>query len=279
MIKTKNSSHHIPLLLTANLYLFICLFSISILDVYACSLNKRLYETSSVDDDLFCRLRGYFSMVAIGGIFYSNMLQAIFRLCRIVFHTQPLLQKFKLYCIMVIVQWIISCLSIIPNFLLNDFEYFLYDFQCAISFFNRRGLYYSVLMTYLIPIVVTIGSYIYTVRKTRQMTYNLRHHVTQVQLSIARRDTIVLFRICILLIPMLTFCVPSTIVYIIHMLTGYQPWWSFQSEWLSCMLSMWCVNLILAYVSPHVRILWPLSGCRGLRTQANAISTGPARTG
>ncbi len=45
----------------------------------------------------------YFMLVNVVS-FYSYLLQAIFRLCRIVFHTEPLLQSFNLYIGEIILQ-------------------------------------------------------------------------------------------------------------------------------------------------------------------------------
>ena len=117
VLRRKSSSNLGPSLLTTNMHLPIGLFCILIPNSYTRSLNKRLHQTLSVDDDRLCRLRASFMMGAVSGIFCSTKLQAPFRLWHILFYTRPRLQQFHFY-----VTMIVRCLWMVPNLLLHDFE-------------------------------------------------------------------------------------------------------------------------------------------------------------
>ena len=93
IIKRRHSSNRVALLLTANVYLSIILNSISYLEQFVRILRFHLYSIEF--------LRAYFQFIAYCGVFYSNTLQSIYRLCRIVYHTRASLQSFKLYRISV----------------------------------------------------------------------------------------------------------------------------------------------------------------------------------
>lgn len=268
VIKMKNSPNRTPLLLTTNMYFSIFLFNTSILDIYAHSLSKRVHLQPD-DDELRCRIRGYFFTMAGGGMFYSNMLQAMFRVCRVVLHHHRWLQNFRLYGILAVVQWILAFIIVLPNYLWNDFVYFPDDFQCHITFFNPRSLFYNMLALYFIPIFLTIGSYAYTVRKTRRLNNLVRDNTSPTQRVMSQRDIIVLSRICILQIPMLSFLIPVTIVVILIAL-GYQYWWFFHIQWFVFTISMASVNVILVYVSPQVRNLFPAI-CKGQVAAENVL--------
>lgn len=270
--KRKNSPNRVPLFLTSNMYLSIFFFCTCILDIHGRSLSKRLYASPSVHDDLFCRIRAHLTSIAGGGMFYSNMLQALFRLCRVIFYTRRNLQQFSLYRIMIIIQWLLCGLFVMPNILLGDYEYFEDGLQCQISLLNRRSAIFNFLVLYFIPVIVTIGSYMYTVRKARTANTHLRQPMTQIQIIAAQRDMVVLFRICILIVPMLMFSVPTVIVFVAYLTEGRKLWWSIQVQWLVFVISMTFVNVILALISPHVRNLFPGYCRRPRRIQATTIS-------
>lgn len=104
LIKKRNSPNRVALLLTANIHLALLFSSIMFVDQYARVLPEHLYSLISLNDGIFCQIRGYFHWVAICGIFYSNIFQAIYRLCRVVFYTKKSLQSFEFYQIIIIIQ-------------------------------------------------------------------------------------------------------------------------------------------------------------------------------
>ncbi|CAF0963939.1 unnamed protein product [Adineta steineri] len=258
LIKRKHSANRVALLLIGNMYLTLLIFCILLLEQYTRVIQGHLYLLISLNDGIYCQFRAYFVLVSICTIFYSNTLQAIYRLCRVVFHTRQSLQSFRLYQILILIQWIICFLMIIPTFVLGDFKYLVDDYHCQIEYQSMRSTLLNGTLAYMIPMNTTIGCYMYTVRKMRQGNNSLIHTMTHIQQVTARRDLIVLFRICILLGLLMAFFIPSTIILSIYNFTGYLPWWSSQIQWLVFITSIMCVTIVLAFISPHIRHLWTI---------------------
>jgi len=256
LIKKRNSPNRVALILAANVYLAILISCILLLAQYIRAFQGHIYSLISLNDGIYCQLRAYFLEVSISGVYYSNSLQAIFRLCRVVFYTRKSLQSFRLYQILIIIQWMICFLIMIPALLFGHFKYLVNDYYCQIEYTDLRSMTSNGTLIYGIPVYTTVGCYLYTLRKTRRENHGLMHTMTQIQRISARRDLIVLSRICILLGLLLSVFIPSLITLFIYNLTGYLPWWSYQTDCIVFSLSFISVTISLAIVFPHVRNLW-----------------------
>ena len=98
---------------------------------------------------------------------------------------------------------------------------------------------------YVIPLTISVGSYVFTLNKTQNVNTNLQR-TSMLQLQ---RDVLVLFRICMIL-----FLIIS--LFIIHNSIGYVYWWSSQVRWLTHVISLASVTIVLPFVSPNVTKLW-----------------------
>jgi len=163
-------------------------------------------------------------VVSVSAIFYSNALQAIYRLCRIVFYTRQSLQSFQLYKIIIIIQWIICFLIILPNLLHGDFKYLIDDYHCQVELTDIRNGLLDAVLAYFIPVSISTGCYIYTLRKIRKGKNSLIQTMTHIQQITTRRDVIVLFRICILHGLLIVTVIPSAVILIMYCFTKYSPW-------------------------------------------------------
>jgi hypothetical protein len=256
LVKTRNSPNRVALLLTGNMYLSILMSCIILLDEYVRVLPGHIYSLISLNDGIYCQILAYLKVVSVSAIFYSNTLQAIYRLCRIVFYTRQSLQSFQLYKIMIIIQWIICFLIILPNLLLGDFKYLIDDYHCQVELTDIRNGLLDAGLAYLIPVSISTGCYIYTLRKIRRGQNSLLQTMTHIQQITTRRDIIVFFRICILNGLLMVTFIPSAVILIIYCFAKYSPWWASQNLWLDFSLLITIVTLVLALVSPHVRNLW-----------------------
>ncbi|UJR11234.1 hypothetical protein I4U23_015416 [Adineta vaga] len=223
LIKQKTSLDRVALLLTANVYLSLFFFSALVLE----------------HDGIYCQFRSYLPWVSICGIMYSNTLQGIYRLCRIVFHTKQMLQSFHFYMKMIVIQWILCFTILIPSFFLDGFKYSVNNYYCENDYRNIRSTVFNV----------------YTWRKMHRRDNHLLQTMTRIQEMNARRDLVVLFRICIIHGFLSIFFTPSSVLLFIYIGTGYEPWWSPQFQWLFLCLSTTCISVTLLFISPHVQNL------------------------
>ena len=144
----------------------------------------------------------------------------------------------------------------IPFLLLDDFKYLNNHFYCQINYLNIQSTLVRGTLVYGIPMGITIECYIYTLKKMRKINNSLIQKMTQIQQMTARRDLVVLFRICLLVGLLTIISIPSIISFIISNLTGDLLWWSTPVQWLVLILSIISVTISLAFVSSHVTNLW-----------------------
>ncbi len=256
MIKIKNSPNQISLLLTANTYLAILFSCILLLKEYIRILPGHLYSLDSLNDGIYCQIRAYFLWTSYCTIFYSTALQSIYRLCRVVFYTKQSLQSIQLYKLLILIQWILCFLVTIPGLLLGTFKYFDDGYTCQIDFTNLKDLFLNGILAYGLALYTATGCYFYTVRKTRRRSNSLINTMTHIQQASARRDVIVLYRICMLVGLMMTLTTPLIIGYFTYISSGYLPWWLSQLQSLIFSLIIHIVTIIIVFISPHVRALW-----------------------
>ena len=255
-IKSKTSVHRVALLLTANVYLSLLLSSILFLEEYICILLGHIYLLISLDNGIFCEIRAYLLFVFMCAICYSNSLQAIYRLCRINFYTKKSLQSFQLYQILIIVQWIVCFLIMIPSLCLDDFKYSINDYSCQLDYTNYRSVLMNGTLSFAIPMGIIVACNAMTIKKMRKRNGNLIQRMTQLQRMIAQRDLVVLFRLFIVLGILMIIGIIPIITILIIIFSGYVPWWPTQIQWLVFNISTTIVSILLISISPHVRNLW-----------------------
>jgi hypothetical protein len=239
-------------LLCINMYVSLGIGCSIMLDMYCHTIYGHLHPRISLDGH-WCYIRAYLFYVSGCSFFYSYLLEAIYRLCRIVFHTKPFLQSFRLYICGIIIQWIFSFLQVIPVYLLGTFEYLHDDFHCQIALSNIRGLLIGLALVHMIPISLTTICYIFTAIYIRKCSTTVK---TTRQRNSDRRDYLVLKRIFILLSVMIASGMPQLGISLHYQYFGYLPFWSTQFQWLTATFSILSVAVILIFLSPNLQRFW-----------------------
>jgi len=236
-------------LLCINMYISLFIGCAIMLDMYCYTLYGHLHPNVSFNGQ-WCYIRAYLFYVSGCSFYYSYLLQAVYRLCRIVFYKNSFLKSFNLYIGGIVFQWIFSFLQVIPVYLLGTFEYVHHDFHCQIAVTNIRGLLIGLSLVFMIPISLTTVCYIYTVIYIRKRSNTIR---TTHQRVSDRRDFWVLTRVFILLGIMIGSGMPQLGISIFYQYYGYLPYWSTQFQWLTATFSVLCVSVILMVVSPNLQ--------------------------
>lgn len=269
IIKRKNSPSRVALLLTANVYFSLTINCFLYIEQFSHVLIFHTYSIDSLTNGFTCQLRAYLQFVAYCSVFYSNALQSVYRLCRVVYHTKSLLQSFKLYRILIIIQWFLCFLFALVIVLLGYFQ-FLVDYRiCIYDLANFPQVCLIGFIAYAIPMNFTIGCYYYTLRSVRQNSNGLLQTMTHVQLAGARRDLVVHFRICVLLGLLMICVIPAFISVNTNLIFHYLLWWSYDIHWAFFILTMTTVSWVLLLISPHVRRLWKQDRVDPLHTMMN----------
>jgi hypothetical protein len=234
-------------LLSLNMYISLCIGCAIMLNIYCYTLYGHLHINISFDGQ-WCYIKAYLFYVSGCGFFYSYLLQAIYRFCRIVFYRKPALQSFKLYVYGIIIQWILSFLQVIPVLLLGTFEYLPYDYHCQIPIHNILGLIIGLSLVHMIPVSLTTICYIYTMVYFRRISTRVRSIRQQAKDC---RDFVAFTRVFVLLGVIITSGMPTLGISLFSQFSGYLPYWSTQFQWLSATFSICCVSVILIFVSSN----------------------------
>lgn len=83
---------NIPILLTCNTYISFIILNTMMLIIYAYNFYGDLYITVSVNNN-WCQLRAYITYSAYTLLYYSCLLQSMFRLFRVIFYRRKILQS------------------------------------------------------------------------------------------------------------------------------------------------------------------------------------------
>ena len=238
---------NIPILLICNTYLTILFGSVMMLIIYGYSINSDLHPTV-LNNDYSCQLRGYFLHVFICAFYYSCVLQAIFRLLRIVFNKQMKLQSHYSFFIGIFIQWFISFLYILVHLLNNYYEYSSIAHGCWISFKNVSGLSQALIVMYFIPILTICIIYAYIIRYTRKTV-----HIQQQRRTRNKRDLLILKRIVIIVLVAMGIGIATLITLIIYVSMDYLVPQAYHLQGLCISGGFLTGSIGFIFISPQIR--------------------------
>jgi hypothetical protein len=196
----------------------------------------------------WCQIRTYFTHVCFCAFYYSFVLQAVFRLFRIVFYRHKILQSFGIFVLAIIIQWILSFLFILPNLLLNDFQYLSSEYNCWIHFENIRGLIMVTITIYNNPISIIVTIYIQIIRYTRRAV-----DVQQRRQRSNKRDIIILKRIVILAFIIVGIGLPTVAIVLVYLITKYIIPFAYHIQGLSISLGVLVGSISLVFITPQIQ--------------------------
>ncbi len=258
-LRTNNlkNSINISLLLTCNTCLAIicssCTLTLMVLSSIGGDLN--IYALKKIIN-WDCHIRGYLHFVFINSIYLSYVLQAGFRLFRIAFHEYKCLRTVYSFSFYIVTQWITSFLLILPILIAHEnysslIIYLPGEFYCQVPLTSIRGIVFSILSIYFVPLccigMIYLCIIIHIRRKTRQYVVILM--LVQRQ---NKRDTIIIKRICVVMIVLLLLGVPSCLFVIAFIITGHLHWAAYRVGWMTISVSFVLISLSSIYVTPQI---------------------------
>ncbi len=241
------SSLNVSLLLICNTYFTIILFCFTLFDIGGHSLYGHIYP-SIVFAGRWCEIRAYFPHVCFCSYYYSFVLQAIFRLFRIVFYKKRILQSFNIFIIAIFIQWFLSFIFILPHIFLKDFQYQSVDYNCWISFKNLRGMLLAILSIYGGPLLIIFIIYAYILRYIRR-----KINIQKKQQKTNKRDIIILRRIIIILLFLVMIGIPTLTVLVIYIITNYLIPFAYDIQAINISLGLVITPITLVFVTPKIR--------------------------
>jgi hypothetical protein len=240
----------VPVLLTCNTYITVAGSSFMTLLIMIYSMYTEL-NPSVLFDDYYCQIRSYVNYVFISGFYYSCALQAVFRLCRVVFPKYKILQSRPVFIMVIIMQWLIASFYILAYLLSKDFEYQPDIGSCWLSFKNIRALSIAMAFVYGSPLIVMGLVYAFIIRYVRQTI-----QTQQRRQNANKRDLLIVKRIIILVLIAMGIGIPTAFLLIIYIITKDLTSMAYHIQALSLTTGLVIESVALGLITPKVRKLF-----------------------
>ena len=246
ILHLKKNRRKVTMILICNSYIAIALVDCMMLIMAIYNFIGHL-DSSRNFNDVWCRVRTYFIFIGYCGFYYSFLLQASFRLFRVVFYKQKFLQSRPFFFLAIALQWILSSILPMTNLLPGDYEYLLTEFNCWFSFENVRGLLLALLVVYSIPIVSILLMYVHLLRFIRRANPVKRRQEGN------KRDILVLKRIVILLLFTVAVGLPTAIILFIYIISKNVISYAYEIQGFGLSVAMLASAICFALISPELK--------------------------
>lgn len=248
-VRIRSVMSKMTILLVCNTYVAIFFVNTMMLTVDIYNLYGDSYP-SSVFDDLWCPLRTYLVFVGFCAFYYSFVLQASFRLVRVVFYKRKVLQSRAVFLVGVGLQWLLAFVLPLINLLLYDYTYIVDEYKCWLPFDNFRGSLLGLLLPYSLPLLFIAVIYIRILRYLRQ-----NNHLQQRQ-EANKRDVLVLQRIVVLLIFTVAIGLPTTIIWLIYLISRYLIPHAYDIQAAALSIAFFASAICFTLITPELKELW-----------------------
>ncbi|CAF0948868.1 unnamed protein product [Adineta steineri] len=249
----KKSNEKILFILSFNMYMSICIFTLFVLDMFISMLKGHIYSNlfQIYNDTQWCRIKAYLTNVAMLYTLYSNTFHALHRFFRIIYYTNRFLhQNVYLYITGIFIQLVLSLLQPLPLLLAHIYQY--EDYHCQIPLTQWFAVIIGSIVIWMPPLSITIGIYMYTLNYIRSNSPMFTHR----QQTRIRRDITVIRRVVWSVLFIVLCAIPAFSIPIIYSLFNFFGWWANHLAWLGFVLSFLGMSIVHTYFSPHLRILW-----------------------
>ncbi|CAF1113525.1 unnamed protein product [Adineta steineri] len=214
IILLDKTCHTVAMMLAANSCFAGLFFTFTLIWMTIISLHNDLKQIQYEDPP--CKLRTYISYSGVCALFYSYLLQAIYRYMLVVYPTRLLWQSTKFQFFLIILTWIAAFVGTSPYIPSGEIRYHVDDQICQLYLHVSIILIYDVLYVYIIPINSTIFIYFKLVRYVKQINRRTTHANT---VSRAQKELRMVFRIVIIVLILNILGLPYLIFVIMGLFT------------------------------------------------------------
>jgi hypothetical protein len=201
----------ISLLLTSDT----CLAAFLLCIASCVMISSNLFYGFLLHNKNFCHAWGLFYDISECSVYYSYCLQAFYRLCRIVFYKKKFLLSYSLYVILIIGQWIVELILLLPPVFIKWYTRLPTEKYCLIPYTYIGPEIYHILLLYFIPLICLIIIYRWITTYMRRISRTPTLIIATTQRFRNQRDLIVIKRILILISILIVLRLP-TVIFMIH---------------------------------------------------------------
>ncbi|CAF0980231.1 unnamed protein product [Rotaria sordida] len=239
----------ITLILSANIYFFMNIYVVILISSNIQTLLGDIYEKNF--DSSWCKFRGYLLLVACCALFHGFVIQAFYRLCRIVYSNHRWVQFYWLYIIAIPVQLVGAFIALCPILIWHDVIYLPNEYYCFVPFTRIRGFLWLLLIAYGVPLLLLSLIYLRITIFIRQQPNNQTLIVNQRQ----QRDLAAIQRIFINVGLLLVVGTPGVILLIIYFITGIEHPLTYRIMWVGPEVSMAILSIQMIFMTPQLKNL------------------------
>ncbi|UJR14484.1 hypothetical protein I4U23_001481 [Adineta vaga] len=173
---------------------------------------------------------------------------------------------------LIIGQWLTSFLVILYALIWHYFEYLPENYHCQIAFTNFQGLIIILLIVYFGPTIASKIIYVYIIYHTK---HQINVTTQQIRYRAMQRDLIVLRRVIIIITTVLLLSLPTLILWIYYIVTGYLHPLSYHLEWVLFSISLVFLSIASAIITSQIRQLILLKWKHNQRVQPMIMNNVP----
>ncbi|CAF3958299.1 unnamed protein product [Rotaria sordida] len=237
----------ITLVLSANIYFNMNIYVVLLVSSNINTLLGDIYEQNV--DSSWCTFRGCFIIVACCTLLLAFVIQAFYRLCRIVYSNHRWFQFYWLYVIAIPVQLLGAFIALCPILIWHDIIYLPNEYYCMVSFTKMRGFLWTVFVAYGLPLLLLSLIYLRITIFIRQQPLNQTLMVKQRQ----KRDLAAFQRIFINVGLLLAFGIPCVVLLIMYIITGTEYPLTNRMFWLGPEVSLPILSLQMIFMTPQLK--------------------------
>lgn len=247
-IRLRRERTDISLLLTINT----CLASLLTCLAVCIMISSNFWSGFLTVNLEFCFIWGLLYDIFQCSIYHSYFLQALFRLCRVVFYRKKSLLSFSLYQALIIVQWFISVLVLLPPYFLHWYMPLLTEEYCLIPYTSIGPEMYHIIILYLLPLIGIICIYVWISRFIRRSSQaaaqNLAAHLRRRN----ERDLAMIKRIVLMISVLVAMRFPTIIFMIYAAITRYLHPITFSVVGVITSICLAAVGVMTVYFTPKL---------------------------
>ncbi|UJR19736.1 hypothetical protein I4U23_022870 [Adineta vaga] len=245
----RKTLYNIQLLLCTNNYIVLFLLGILTFTINIRIFQGDLNEFNNEKETLICRIQSYIFYAFMSAVYLSFILQAIFRLHRIVYVTQEYLLNFRTYWLIIPFIWLCSFLLNLPLLIWHGHQFILSENACLVSKYDSRSIAYSILTIYGIPFLLITLIYIRLTHFLRQQSLN--SNLIQIKRS-RYRDMIIFRRIIIHIFMLGIYGFPTCIMLLILAFTNELVPCFYRVLVLSVSICVFTSSVAVIYITPQI---------------------------
>jgi hypothetical protein len=156
---------------------------------------------------------------------------------------------FSFYVILTPIQLIISFTFLSPLLIWHDVVYLPNEHYCFVSFRNVRGIVWTGITNYGIPLTCLSSLYLHITIFIRRQSSNQTLAIKRRQ----KRDFLVIQRIVLIVSILFALGIPSVILVSMLFITGIEHPLSYRITWLSTNISMAVLSVIIISMTPQLK--------------------------